>query len=63
MVGGGATLALRQALRSQLFGVGASDPLVLVAITLSLTAVAVLASLIPARTVTRVDVMQTLKTD
>jgi len=63
IVGGGATLALRQALTSQLFGVGPSDPRVLVVITLSLTAVAVLASLIPARTATRVDVMKTLKTD
>jgi ABC-type lipoprotein release transport system permease subunit len=36
---------------------------VLLAITFSLTAIAVLASLIPAQTATRADVMQTLKTD
>ncbi len=63
IVGGGATLALRRLLTSQLVGVGPSDPRVLLAITFSLTAIAVLASLIPARTATRVDVMRTLKTD
>jgi predicted permease len=63
IVGGGATLALRQLLTSQLFGIGPSDPRVLLLITISLTAVAVLASLIPARRATHVDVMQTLKTD
>ena len=55
--------AMRRALSSQLFGIGPSDPRVLVLITISLTAIAVLASLIPARTATRVDVMQTLKTE
>jgi predicted permease len=63
IVGGLATFALRQALRSQLFGIGPSDPRVLVVITISLSAIAVLASLIPARRATRVDVMQTLKAD
>jgi putative ABC transport system permease protein len=63
IVGGGATFAMRRALTSQLFGIGPSDPRVLLLITICLTAIAVLASLIPARSATRVDVMQTLKTD
>jgi putative ABC transport system permease protein len=63
IVGGLATFALRQALTSQLFGIGPSDPRVLVVVTISLSAIAVLASLIPARRATRVDVMQTLKAD
>ncbi len=54
---------MRRALTSQLFGVGPSDPRVLLLITICLTAIAVLASLIPARSATRVDVVQTLKKD
>ena len=50
VVGSGITLAMRRALSSQLFGIGPSDPRVLLLITISLTAIAVLASLIPART-------------
>lgn len=63
VVGGGAMFALRRALTSQLFGVGAAEPRVLVVITISLTAVAIVASLLPARSAARVDVMQTLKAE
>jgi ABC-type antimicrobial peptide transport system permease subunit len=63
VVGGVATFALRRALASQLFGVGPADPRVLVVITISLTAIAVVASLLPARGATRVDVMKTLKAE
>jgi hypothetical protein len=62
-VGGGATFALRRALAAQLFGIGPSDPRVLLIITISLTAIAMVASLVPARGATRVDVMKTLKAD
>jgi predicted permease len=62
-VGGGATFALRRALASQLFGIGPADPRVLIAITISLTLIAMVASLLPARSATRVDVMRTLKAE
>jgi putative ABC transport system permease protein len=62
-IGGGATFALRRALSSQLFGIGPADPRVLVVITISLTVIAIAASLLPARSATRVDVMKTLKAE
>jgi len=62
-VGGIATFALRRALAAQLFGVGPADPRVLLVITISLTAIALAASLLPARGATRVDVLKTLKAD
>jgi putative ABC transport system permease protein len=61
--GGVATFALRRALASQLFGIGPADPRVLIAITISLTFIAMVASLLPARSATRVDVMKTLKAE
>ena len=63
IVGGGATFAMRRALASQLFGIGPADPRVLIVITVSLTVIAMAASLLPARGATRVDVMKTLKTE
>lgn len=62
-VGGGATFALRRALASQLFGIGPADPRVLLVITISLTAIAMVASLLPARGATRVDVVRILKAE
>ena len=47
--------ALRRSLESQLFGVSASDPVVLATVTIVLAAVAVLACALPARRVTRID--------
>jgi predicted permease len=48
-------LALRRSLESQLFGVSATDPTVLGAVTSVLALVAVLACAIPARRATRID--------
>jgi putative ABC transport system permease protein len=47
--------ALRRTLESQLFGVSATDPLVLAAVTGLLVLVAVLACALPARRATRID--------
>jgi predicted permease len=61
LVGGGLLLGalgaflLRRSLESQLFGIEASDPLVLGAVTAALTLVAVFACALPARRATRID--------
>jgi predicted permease len=61
LVGGGFALglagafALRKTLQTQLFGVSASDPIVVGAVSLLLAAVAVAACLVPARRATRID--------
>ena len=61
LIGGGFVLgavgavALRKSLESQLFGVSATDPLVLVAVTALLALVAVVACALPARRATRID--------
>ncbi|HEY7292364.1 MAG TPA: ABC transporter permease [Vicinamibacterales bacterium] len=47
--------ALRRTLESQLFGVAATDPLVLVSVSALLAAVAILACGLPARRATRID--------
>jgi ABC-type antimicrobial peptide transport system permease subunit len=47
--------ALRRTLESQLFGVTATDPLVLAAVTGLLVVVAILACALPARRATRID--------
>jgi ABC-type antimicrobial peptide transport system permease subunit len=54
-IGGAGAFALRRSLESQLFGVRASDPLVLSVVTLVLAAVAILACAFPARRATRID--------
>ncbi len=56
----GALLATR-AIESQLFGVGARDPLVFFTVTAALLGVSTLASLIPARRASRVDPQVALK--
>ena len=48
---------------SQLYGVGAYDPLSLIAATLILAACAGLAGLIPARRASTIEPMQALRTD
>jgi predicted permease len=53
--GAAGAYALRQTLESQLFGVSATDPLVLGLVTLLLALVAVLACALPARRATRID--------
>jgi len=55
VIGAVGALALRKSLESQLFGVSATDPLVLVAVTGLLAAVAVVACALPARRATRID--------
>jgi predicted permease len=56
LAGGAAGLvALQRAISAQLFGVGAAEPAVLAAATLTLGTVALLACAIPARRATRID--------
>lgn len=52
---------LTQSVRSQLYGIQPTDPLSLVAATVSITAVAMLAGYLPARRATRVDPMLALR--
>jgi len=56
-----AALALTQALKSLLYGVSASDPLIYGAVALLLLAVGLAASFIPARRATKVDPMVALR--
>jgi len=55
IVGAIGAAALRRSLESQLFGVSATDPIVLATVTVVLAAVAVLACALPARRATRID--------
>jgi len=55
VLGAAGALALRKSLESQLFGVSATDPLVLIAVTGLLAAVAIVACALPARRATRID--------
>jgi predicted permease len=55
VVGGIGAIALRKSLESQLFGVSAADPIVLIAVTATLGLVAVAACALPARRATRID--------
>jgi predicted permease len=55
VIGAAGALALRKSLESQLFGVSATDPLVLAAVPGLLAAVAVVACALPARRATRID--------
>jgi len=59
--GGVAAVAATRALRSLLFGISASDPVTLGAVSLILLLVALLASYMPARRATRVDPMIALR--
>ena len=61
LIGLAGALAVGQALRSQLFGVGPRDPLTFAGVGLLLAAVALIASALPARRAARVDPMVALR--
>jgi ABC-type antimicrobial peptide transport system permease subunit len=54
-LGAAGAFVLRKSLESQLFGVAATDPAVLAAVTALLAAVAIVACALPARRATRID--------
>ncbi len=60
-IGVPAAIGAGRLVSSQLFGLGAADPLTLVAATLILTVVAVLAGLLPARKASRVNPLIALR--
>jgi predicted permease len=55
VIGGAGALALRKSLESQLFGISATDPIVIGTVTATLAAVALVACALPARRATRID--------
>ena len=62
-VGTAGALAMRRAIESQLFGVSATDPVVLAAVLALLAVVALIACAIPARRATRIDPVVALTSD
>jgi putative ABC transport system permease protein len=58
-----ASLALGRVIASFLFGVGASDPVTLVGVSLALLAVAALASYLPARRASRLDPVPAMRSE
>jgi ABC-type antimicrobial peptide transport system permease subunit len=56
-------LLLRGTVAQLLYGIAATDPLTFIGVPLSLAAVAVLASLLPAQRATRVDPVVAMKAD
>ncbi|HEX5720777.1 MAG TPA: ABC transporter permease [Thermoanaerobaculia bacterium] len=63
LAGGLGAVALTRFLASQLFGVGAHDPAVFTVVALSLAAIALLASFVPARRALRFDPISILKSE
>ncbi len=62
-IGMGVAAALARAIRAQLFGVTPADPVTLVAAAAILIAVALVATLVPARRATRIDPMQAVRAE
>jgi len=62
-VGIAAALAVARLIASQLYGVGAADPVTFIGMPVFLIAVAILATLIPARRATRVDPVVALRAE
>jgi putative ABC transport system permease protein len=58
-----AAVAITRMLRSMLYGVGAADPLTFAAVALLVTAIALVASYVPARRALRVDPAEALRAD
>ena len=63
LIGFAASLALNQLIRSLLFAVSATDPLIYFLMATLVISVALIASSIPARRATKIDPMQTLRSD
>jgi ABC-type antimicrobial peptide transport system permease subunit len=63
LIGGPLAFMAGQALRAQLFGVSAHDPVLLLAALGTLVAVALLATSVPARRATRIDPLVALRAD
>jgi predicted permease len=63
VIGIGVAAMLSPLLDSQLYGVGAADPITFVAVPVMLLATAALAALVPARKAMRVDPVTALRTD
>jgi putative ABC transport system permease protein len=61
IIGLAASFVITRVMSSMLFGVGARDPLTLIAVPLALGAVALIACLLPARRATRVDPVVVLR--
>jgi ABC-type antimicrobial peptide transport system permease subunit len=61
LVGIGAAVGLTRLMSALLFGVGAADPLTYATVAAGLTAVAMLATWLPARRATRVDPIEALR--
>jgi ABC-type antimicrobial peptide transport system permease subunit len=56
-------ILLGRALRSQLFGVSATDPMTLTSVVLLMAVISALAALIPARRAANVEPMEALRTE
>jgi putative ABC transport system permease protein len=61
LIGLAASLVVTRVMSSMLFGVGARDPVTLIAVSLVLGLVALIACLVPARRATRVDPVVALR--